>query len=443
MRRNSLHPKGFLPFFLLVATSAAAQQAPAVEEPERPVVFHAQVRSIIQPVVAEFLKDGLVEADAAGATAFVVELDTPGGLLTSTREISTAMLGATTPVVVYVAPSGAQAASAGFFLLMAADVAGMAPGTNTGAAHPVAGEGKDIEGHLGEKAEQDAAATIRSLAERNGRDAKLAEAAVIESRSFTEREALEAGLVDFVAEDLTALLEELDGREVPGLKGETRVVHTTDAEVRRLEMTIFQRLLSAIAHPNIAYILLTLGGLGLYFELSTPGAVLPGVLGAICLLLAFFALSVLPVNAAGIALLILAALLFIAEIKVTSYGLLTIGGIIALVLGSSMLFDSPDPAIRVSVSVIASVAVFTALLVGVLLTLVVRTHRTQVATGAEGMIAKQAVARTELAPRGKVFVHGELWDAVSEVPASAGQRVEVVAVEGMTLRVRPLSEGGA
>ncbi|MGH9465512.1 MAG: NfeD family protein, partial [Thermoanaerobaculia bacterium] len=195
--------------------------------------------------------------------------------------------------------------------------------------------------------------------------------------------------------------------------------------------------------PNIAYILLTLGGLGLYFELSNPGAVLPGVLGAICLLLAFFALSVLPVNAAGIALLILAALLFLAELKVPSYGLLTVGGIIALVLGSSMLFKSPDPAIRVSFGVIVSMAIFTAVLVTVLLTLVVRTHRLQVATGAEGMLGKHAVARSELAPRGKVFVHGELWDAVSEAPAAAGESVEVVAVEGMTLRVRPLSEGRA
>jgi membrane-bound serine protease (ClpP class) len=443
MPRNFFRSKGFslLLAVLAVAAAAAGEEEPSAADAPTPLVFHAQVQSIIQPVVAEFLKDGLAEADAAGAVAFVLELDTPGGLLTSTREISTAMLGAATPVVVYVAPSGAQAASAGFFLLMAADVAAMAPGTNTGAAHPVANEGKDIEGHLGEKVEQDAAATIRSLAERNGRDPKLAESAVMESRSFTEREAMEAGLVDLVADDLSSLLEQLEGREVRIGKGETRLLRTTGAEIRVQEMTIFQRVLSAIAHPNIAYLLLTLGGLGLYFELSTPGAILPGVLGAICLVLAFFALSVLPVNAAGIALLILAALFFIAEIKVTSYGLLTVGGIIALVLGSSMLFESPDPAVRVSVSVIVSVALFAALLVGVLLTLVVRTHRTQVATGAEGMVRKQAVARTELAPRGKVFVHGELWDAVSEAPAAVGQAVEVVAVEGMTLRVRPLSQG--
>lgn len=445
MPRNFLRSKGFALLLAVLAVAAGAwgEEEPSPGEAPTPIVFHAQVRSIIQPVVAEFLKDGLAEADAAGAAAFVIELDTPGGLLTSTREISTAMLGAETPVVVYVAPSGAQAASAGFFLLMAADVAAMAPGTNTGAAHPVGGEGKDIEGDLGEKAEQDAAATIRSLAERNGRDPKLAESAVVESRSFTESEALAAGLVDLVAADLPELLERLDGREVRNRKGEPRVVRVRDAELRTVAMTVFQRLLSAIAHPNIAYLLLTLGGLGLYFELSTPGAILPGVLGAICLLLAFFALSVLPVNAAGIALLILAAVLFVAEIKVVSHGLLAVGGIIALVLGSSMLFKSPDPAIRVSVSVIVSVTVFTAVLVAVLLTLVVRTHRSQVTTGAEGMVRKQAIARTALAPHGKVFVHGELWDAVAEAPTAAGQAVEVVAVEGMTLRVRPLSEGGA
>ncbi len=439
MARKLLLAKGFSLFGALLGALPAALAA--AEAP--PAIFHARVHSIIQPVVAQFLRQGLAEADAAGAAAFVLELDTPGGLLPSTREITTAMLGASTPVVVYVAPSGAQAASAGFFLLLAADVAAMAPGTNTGAAHPVASQGEDLPGQLGKKVEQDAAATIRSLAERNGRDAKLAEAAVLESRSFTEREALAGGLVDLVADDVASLLEQLDGRQVRDPKGEARALATAGAELRTLEMSAFQRLLSAIAHPNIAYILLTVGGLGLYFELANPGAILPGVLGAISLLLAFFALSVLPVNYAGIALIILALLLFLAEIKVTSYGLLTVGGIIALVLGSSMLFRSPDPAIRVSVGVIVSVAAFAALVVALLTVMVVRTHRTQVATGAEGMLHKQAVARTELAPRGKVFVHGELWDAVSESPAPAGGTVEIVAVEGMTLRVRPLPQGRA
>lgn len=405
-----------------------------------PTVVHIRVDSIIHPVAAAFAIDSLVEADRLGAAAMVIELSTPGGLLTSTREIFTAMLGSETPVVVYVSPSGAQAASAGFFLLMAADVAVMAPGTNAGAAHPVAGSGEEIEGHMGEKVEQDAAATIRSLAQRNGRNAELAEAAVVESRSFTEYEALESGLIDFIADDLPSLLEQLEGMELSREGDEVQVLRTAGAQVVTLEMSGFQRLLSAIAHPNIAYILMTLGGLGLYFELSNPGAVLPGVVGGICLILAFFALSVLPVNYAGIALIILAMIFFIAEVKVTSYGLLTVGGLISLVLGSLMLFKSADPAIRVSIDVIVSMAAFTLIVVALLVSLVVRAHRSQVTTGTEGLIHQRGVARTAIDTRGKVFVHGELWNANSEAPVAAGAAVEVVSVDGMTLRVRPAGQ---
>ena len=445
MKRKSTACKRFP---VVAATVAACLALPvpglgaAAEEEEAAAagqVHLLRVQSIIHPVASRYLRDSLEEADEAGAAVLVVELDTPGGLLQSTREMSEAMLAAETPVIVFVSPSGAQAASAGFFLLMAADLAAMAPGTNTGAAHPVGGQGEDIEGTLGEKAAQDAAATIRSLAERNGRDAALAESAVVESRSFTADEALSSGLVDLVVGDLQGLLAAANGRTVTKANGRERTLATAGATVRTIEMTAFERFLSALAHPNIAYMLLTLGGLGLYFELSSPGAILPGVLGAICLLLAFFALSVLPVNYAGIALIALALVLFVAEIKVTSYGLLTIGGIIALVLGSLMLFDSPDPAIRVSMSVIAIVTSFAAVLVVVLLTLVVRTYRGQVRTGSEGMIMQRGVARTPLSPVGRVFVHGELWEAETEngeVPA--GEAVEVLAVEGMRLKVRPL-----
>ena len=421
------------------AENAASEKPdPGAPAPGSGEILRAPVRSIVHPVMAEFLKDAIAEAEEVGAAALVIELDTPGGLLTSTREIFTAMLGAETPIVVWVAPSGAQAASAGFFLLMAADVAAMAPGTNTGAAHPVGGQGEDIEGTMGEKAEQDAAATIRSLADRNGRNVELAEAAVVESRSFTAEEALAEGLIDFVVADFPELVRSLDGASVDG--GE-RTVATAGAVVRTIEMSGMQRFLSALAHPNIAYMLLTLGGLGLYFELSNPGAILPGVLGAIFLLLAFFALSVLPVNYAGIGLIVLALGLFAAEIKVTSYGLLTIGGVAALVLGSFMLFKSADPALRVSLSMIASVAAFAVVLVAVLVFLVVRTHRSQVRTGAEGMVHERGTARAALAAgeRGRVFVHGELWDAVAEVGIEAGQDVEVVAVDGLRLRVRPLT----
>jgi membrane-bound serine protease (ClpP class) len=433
---------------VLLGSAAVAQETESVEPgqvdpvtPEAAVsskrIIRIEVDSIIHPVAAQFVIESLEEADALGAEAFVIQLSTPGGLLTSTREIFTAMLNAETPVIVFVSPSGAQAASAGFFILMAADVAAMAPGTNAGAAHPVGGQGEDIKGDMGDKVEEDAAATIRSLATRNDRNAELAEAAVVESRSFTAEEALENGLIEFVAVNLPDLLRQIDGRELTTESGDLDLLETADAVVESREMAAFQKFLATIAHPNIAYILMTLGGLGLYFELSNPGAVLPGVIGGICLILAFFALSVLPVNYAGIALIILALIFFIAEVKVTSYGLLTVAGVISMVLGSLMLFKSADPAIRVSLGVILSATLFTVVVVAFLMTMVVRTYRSQVTTGTEGLVHKQGVARTVLDPTGKVFVHGEIWNARSEVPIAAGSTVEVVAVDGMNLRVKP------
>jgi membrane-bound serine protease (ClpP class) len=348
------------------------------------------------------------------------------------------MMGAETPVVVWVAPSGAQAASAGFFLLMAADVAAMAPGTNTGAAHPVGGQGEDIEGTMGEKVEQDSAATIRSLAERHGRNAELAEAAVVESRSYSADEALEAGLIDLVAPSFAKLLTDLDGRTLEK-GGESLVLATAEAPVRELEMSPWRKVLATLAHPNIAAILLTLGFLGLYFELMSPGAILPGVVGAICLILAFFALSVLPFSYAGLALILLAIILFIAEIKVTSFGLLTVGGVVSLVLGSLLLFKSADPALRVSLELVAAIAGFAVVVVGALAVLVVRARRNRVRTGSRGLLTETGRAFSELTPRGKVFVHGEIWNAVSDRPLAAGEAIEVVGVDGMLLRVRPLA----
>ena len=430
----------FLPFLVVGDLTAQAEtpetQVEGAVGEDTPRVMRIAVDSIIHPVTAEFVIESLKEADLQGVSAFVLELSTPGGLLTSTREIFTAMLNAETPVVVYVSPSGSQAASAGFFILMAADVAAMAPGTNTGAAHPVGGQGEEIEGDLGEKVEQDAAATIRSLATRNGRNAELAESAVVESKSFTAQEALENGLIDLVAIDLAALLRDIDGLEIARDGDETIKLATADAQVESREMGVFQEFLSIIAHPNIAYILMTLGGLGLYFELSNPGAILPGVVGGICLILAFFALSVLPVNYAGIALLILAMIFFIAEVKVISYGMLTVAGVISLVLGSLMLFKSPDPAIRVSVNLIVGMTLFTLLLVGFLVSMVLRTHRSRVTTGAEGLIHEQGVARSALDPSGKVFVRGEIWNAQSSTPVPKGTPVEVLSVDGLTLQVR-------
>jgi membrane-bound serine protease (ClpP class) len=398
-------------------------------------VMVVKVKSPIHPVSAELIEDAIQAADQAGAAALVIELDTEGGLMTSTRDITRAILGARTPVVVYVAPSGAQAASAGFFILMSADVAAMAPGTNAGAAHPVGGQGEDIPDILGKKVEQDAAANIRSLALRNGRNVKLAEEAVLQSRSYTAQEALDGKLIDVVSPNLPALVRALDGRVVK--RGEATVtLRTAGAEVHRFAISPLRGLLGILADPNVTYLLFGLGWLGLLFELMHPGAVLPGVVGAICLILSFYGLSVLPVNIAGLALIILSVIFFILEIKITSYGMLTVAGVICLVLGSLMLFKTPEPALRVSVELVTMLSTFTLLVVGFLAWMALRAQRTPVRTGVEGLVHEVGRAQSALAPRGKVFVHGEIWDAVADEPVAAGDPVEVVAVRNFTLAVR-------
>jgi membrane-bound serine protease (ClpP class) len=422
---------------LVIAAAAPAIAVTPVPAPP-PRVVVARLDTIIHPVAADFVAKTLAHADESGAVAVVLEIDTPGGLLTSTRDITRAILQAKTPVVCWVAPQGAQAASAGFFVLMSCDVAAMAPGTNTGAAHPVGGQGEDISGTLGKKVESDAAAQIRSLAARHGRNVELAQAAVVESRSFTADEALAGKLVEVLAPTLPALLAAVDGRQVKKSEGAPLVLATAKAVTDEVEMGKVQRFLAILVHPNVAYLLLGIGMLGLYFEIATPGAVLPGVVGATCLVLGFYAMSVLPVSYAGVGLLVLAAIFFLAEIKITSYGLLTVAGTICLVLGSLMLFESPEPAMRVSRSIIAGVSASIVATAVFLMTLVLRTHRVPVTTGLAGLVGERGVARGPLDPSGRVFVHGELWPAVAEGSAPAGAPVEVVAVDGMTLRVRPL-----
>lgn len=432
----SRRTNGLLLAGLLCAAAARGADAPA------PVV-RVPVKGIIHPIAAEFVSESLAGAENAGASAVVIELDTPGGLMTSTRAITTAILAAKVPVIVYVSPSGAQAASAGFFILMAGDVAAMSPGSNTGAAHPVGPNGQGFEGPMADKVEQDSSANIRALAARNKRDVELAESAVLKSRSFTADEALKAGLVDAVAPTVEDLLRQIDGRAVNKSDGSSLTLRTAGAEVRSVEMRPIQRLLAVIANPDIAYILLTLGFLGLYFELAHPGAVLPGVVGGLSLVLAFFALSFLPVDYAGVAFIILGLLFFVLEIKITSYGMLTVAGVVSLLLGSSMLFKSAEPALRVSRDVAVSVALFAAAVAGFLVFRVVRARRLPVRTGIEGMRNEAGVARSAIAPRGKVFVHGELWDARADQPVEAGASVEILDVEGRVLRVRamPAVEG--
>ena len=426
----------------LGALSLHASASASAEAPEAaPRVTVVSVETIIQPVVEEFLVGVIETAEDRGDELVVIELSTPGGMLDVTRRITSAMLESETPLVVFVYPQGVHAASAGFFLLMASDFAAMAPGTNTGAAHPVAGQGQDIEGDMGAKVEQDTAAMIRSLAAARGRDEGLAQEAVLDSRSFTAEEALEFGLVDLIAPNLNDLLTRLDGREVE-VGGATRTLSTRDATVVRETMSPFQRILSVLVHPNIALMLLGLGGLGLYVEISNPGAIFPGVFGAIGLILGLYATSVLPVNYAGLALLGLAVLLFLAEIKVPSFGLLTLGGIASLVLGSLMLFDSPDPALRVSLQMVIAMAGLALVVVGALTFMVVRSRRNRVATGREGLIGHRAEVRSpiEAGSTGKVFLMGEIWNARSPSPLAAGEEVEVRAVDGLTLEVeRPAS----
>lgn len=450
--RISTHTPSLVRLFaaLLLGLSGAMvlAQAPEAEEtsPSQSTqaagpVLHLELDSAIHPVVVEVIQDALEEAEAQGAELLVIELSTPGGLADSMREIFTAMLASPVPVAVYVSPAGARAASAGFFLLMASDVAAMAPSTNTGAAAVVGAGGQDIEGKMGDKVQEDAAATIRTLATRQGRNVEAAESAVLEAKSFSADEALELGLIEVIAEDLETLLDEIDGREIEK-NGRTFVLRTADARVEPVEMTAIQRILAVLADPNIAYLLLTLGGLAIYVEVMNPGAIFPGVVGALALILAFFGMSVLPTNFAGVALILLALGLFVAELKIQSFGFLTAAGVVSLVLGSLMLFRTVEevPVFRVDYEVIAGVAGTALGLVVFLFFAVVRTYRGKVTTGVEGMVSERGEARTDLDPKGKVFVHGELWEAVSDDPIPAGQTVEVVAVDGMRLKVQAVKE---
>jgi membrane-bound serine protease (ClpP class) len=420
-----------------IIRTAAQEEAQPEAVSGRTEVVHLVLDSIIHPVAEEMVRQAIEEGEARHAAAIVIELSTPGGLLPSTRSIGTAMLETDLPIVVFVSPRGAQAASAGFFILMAADIAAMAPGTNTGAAHPIAGTGQDIPGTLGEKVEQDSAALMRSYATQRGRNVELAEAAVLESRSFTAQEALEGNLIELIAEDMNDLLAKLDGRLVE--KNESQIeIASLDASLIEVEMTAFQSLRSILVNPNVAMALGSIGATAIMIELYSPGAILPGVVGAICLILAGYSMSVLPVSGTGIALIVLAALLFGLEIKVQSFGVLTAGGIVCLVLGSLFLFRTPDPAIRVSLQMIAAIAVVCAGMAVLMMLTVFKVHKTQVSTGREGLVHERGIARSALDPRGKVLVHGEIWDAVARTNVVEGQEIEVESVEGLTLTIKPV-----
>jgi len=422
-----------------VLTAAAWQDAPAVSA-AAPLVYVAEVDSIIHPVSAEYMIGTMDLADRNGAALVVFILRTPGGLVDSTRAIVSHMIAAKTPVAVFVAPAGARAASAGFLLTIAADIDAMAPGTHIGAAHPVTGSGEKMDETMAKKAAEDVAAYARTLAGRRHRNATLAAAAVMESRAFTEAEAIGASppLIDLVVADVPELLKKLDGRTVSRFDGSTVALRTNRARLVPVTMSLRQQVLSAIAHPNVAYLLLSLGTLGLTIELWTPGAVLPGVAGGLCLLLAFFALQMLPVNFAGLLLILFGLLLLALEIKVTSYGLLTVGGLAGLVLGSMILIDSPIPELQLSLRVVLPVVLGFAGIAVFLVRLGVASQQQPAITGAAGMIGEVGRAMTDIGPElpGRVATHGEIWQATSDESIVAGARVRVTRVDGLQVAVR-------
>jgi membrane-bound serine protease (ClpP class) len=432
-----------LPYFIFLSLVlvAAVPSLPQTGRAAGPVVV-ATYEGVINPVAAEYLHDAMSFAEAKHAQAVILRLDTPGGLDTSMRLMIKDITGSTIPAVVYVAPSGGRAASAGVFLTIAAHVAAMAPGTNIGAAHPVAMGGGEMDKTMKEKVENDSIAYIKSIAEQRGRNVGWAEDAVRKSVSVTEKEALTLKIIDLIADDLPALLKKLDGRKVQ-MGQASAVLQTKDVEVLEFEIGWRLELLKALSDPNIAYLLMTLGTIGLLAELYNPGAVLPGIVGAISLILGFYALQSLPINYAGVLLLLLGIVLFVLEATVTSYGLLAIGGILSMLLGSLMLIKTDAPFLQISWTVIVPVIGFAALVTFAMVGMGLRAMRRRPVTGSEGMIGLVGMAKTALAPRGQVAVRGELWEAMSDEPVEAGAMVEVTAVEGLTLRVKSTPEKGA
>jgi membrane-bound serine protease (ClpP class) len=425
--------KGLLPALALLLI--AASPSPTPTPPGRGRVLVMRLEGPVSPVTAQALGSALARADGLGYEALVIEIDTPGGLETSMRDMVKRLLASRVPVLAWVSPSGARAASAGLFVVMAADVAAMAPGTNIGAATPVSLQG-GMDSTLTRKSTNDAAAFARTVAAQRGRNVDWAERAVRQAVAVGEAEAVELGIVNLVASSLPELLAKADGLTWRRDTSRRRLT-LAGLPVDRIEPSFRQRLLALIAEPNIAYILMMLGFYGLLFELQNPGAILPGVVGGICIILAFLAFSVLPVNYAGVALILLAIVFFLAEIKVASHGLLGAGGVVALVLGSLILFEGGGPGLQLSWGVIAAATLATIAFFGLVVGAGLMAQRRRVTTGRQGLVGARAVAVERLAREGRVRLGDELWNAVSEVPVEPGMEVEITAVDGLLLRVRP------
>ncbi len=401
-------------------------------------VLKIVLNDTIHPISDEYIGRALAEAERNKDQALLIELNTPGGLLDSTRDIIEKILAARVPVIIYVTPSGSRAASAGFFILESADVAAMAPGTNTGAAHPVTIGGGKLDDVMKEKLENDSAALMRSVVSKRGRNVEIAETAVRQSKSFTDQEALSQHLIDYVASSEEDLFKQIQGKPVRRFNGETVKLDLVGQPVRPFDMTLKQRILAFIMDPNIAFILLAIGALALYAEFNHPGAVVPGTVGVVFILLAVFALNLLPTRFAAVVLILASFALFALEAKFATHGVLAIGGIVTMTLGGLLLVDAPIPEMRVHVLTALAVSIPLGMITVFLMTIALKARRNKVVTGAQGLVGEVGMTQTALAPQGKVFVHGELWDAVSSADVAAGQRVVVRNLDGLRLRVDPV-----
>jgi membrane-bound serine protease (ClpP class) len=403
-----------------------------------PSILKININFPIHPITSEYIIDTIDKAAKENASLIIMVLNTPGGLDTSMREIIEKILSSETPVAAYVSPSGSRAASAGFFIGISCDLFVMAPGTNTGAAHPVGISitGQQMDETMEEKVTHDAASYIKTLAEKRGRDVKLAEDAVRKSLSYTEEEAFRGNLIDLIAKNEQEIINYFHGKKIKRFDGEELLLDLKDEKIVEISMSARQKFLITISNPNLAYILLMIGLLGLYFEFSNPGAILPGVIGGISLLLAIFSFQILPINYVGLILILLAIGLFILELKVQSYGILSVGGIIAMVIGSIMLIKTPIPELRPSLKFIIPVALGISLIFIFLIVLAIRAHISKIFTGKEGLVGEIGVAQTDISPEGKVFVHGEIWDAETTGKINKGTKVKVIEVlKNLRLRV--------
>jgi len=403
-------------------------------------VLRLVVDGTINPVSAEYVERGIARGADQHAQAVLIEIRTPGGLVDSTREIISKILASPVPVIVYVFPTGSHSASAGFYILESADVAVMAPGTNTGAAHPVV-MGTTMDPIMKEKVENDLAAFMRSFAGKRGRNVEVAESAVRQSKSFTDQEALQQHLIDYISKDPNDLLKQLDGKTLTRFDGHTSVLHTAGAQIADFHMTLKEQILDVLMDPNIAFLIFIIGAAAIYFEFNHPGAVVPGVVGIIFVVLAVFALNLLPLRFAGVALILTAFILFALEAKFASHGALGIGGICTLILGALLLVDAPIPEMRIHVLTALAVSIPFGLLTIFLVNIAVRARRGKVVTGERGLIGEVGVARTQLRPEGKVFVRGELWNATCSTGAEQGQNVRISGVNNLVLMVEPVVTG--